>query len=836
MFKKFLLALALVASFNIAPLSALADHNTAHTIQQIQEKINLLLIQIQNLQSASGGGSSGGVPVPVPPIATSVPPTPPPSVPFCHTFNTNLRIGDSGSEISDLQEALRRDGVGIEKYWTSGEFDEVTASSVSDFQEKYRSEILTPNGLSRGTGFVGVSTRAKLNRLYGCKIGSGGGGGGGPGMPPKPIPNPQSPVISGVSGPQSLKANEQGTWTVKASSSTGGNLSYSVVWGDEIYYKDFSAPALIPPITNQQSATFTHSYSQAGNYTPTFTVTNNSGQTAQTSLSVNVGGVVNTSSISVLSPNGGETWARGTMQTIKWQDNRTINCQVGSVCAYPTYDIKLIQYIQPCTGNVCTTQYPSTYIIANFVFGSSYNWFTGDMWEKGISPADGSYTIQICQTGSTSCDSSDSYFKITSIQNNNSPKIIGIPDIPITVQVGKEVNFSWTATDADGDNLSWSVDWGDASGLKGDCIINSSRNLTNQNFSASHTWVKASVFTVTATVSDCRGGIDNYSFVINIIGSDTPPISIVTGDVNNDGAVTVGDALKIQLHADGTTLLTGQSLINGDVTGEGTVNGIDALIVAQYAGGLIQKFPKEDGTTLLLGDANLNGAVNIGDALVITNHIIGTTKLIGRALDNADVDGNGKITDVDSSLVAQCSGGTVTSFPRGACSVVPPTPLPPPLPVTDYRYLQIKSSSNSWVAWHEIQVYDSASNLLKPVSCSASGNYLSSCEDVYVGKGGYWNAGDYNGVITLDFGSNKNIAQVKLLPSNSPNPATATHELLVRIDGANDFANLKTFSGQFYDQQWITYPSTTSKTTSSNLANILNALLPIFDSLSKSLK
>ena len=41
------------------------------------------------------------------------------------------------------------------------------------------------------------------------------------------------PVISGISGPQTLGVNQTGTWTVSASDKSGSNLSYSVRWGDE---------------------------------------------------------------------------------------------------------------------------------------------------------------------------------------------------------------------------------------------------------------------------------------------------------------------------------------------------------------------------------------------------------------------------------------------------------------------------------------------------------------------------------------------------------------------------------------------------------------------------
>jgi len=86
---------------------------------------------------------------------------------WCHNFNTNLRIGDSGLEVEALQTALEKEGFNVSGD-TKGNFGENTASAVISFQEKYKSEILGPWRLEHGTGYVGQTTRAKLNKLYGC--------------------------------------------------------------------------------------------------------------------------------------------------------------------------------------------------------------------------------------------------------------------------------------------------------------------------------------------------------------------------------------------------------------------------------------------------------------------------------------------------------------------------------------------------------------------------------------------------------------------------------------------------------------------------------------------
>ena len=94
------------------------------------------------------------------------------SADWCHTFNTNLRIGDKGAEAQALETALVKQGFAVTEHSSnfSAMFDEKMASSVVGFQEKYKAEILAVYGLTHGTGFVGKTTRAKLNQLYGCGV------------------------------------------------------------------------------------------------------------------------------------------------------------------------------------------------------------------------------------------------------------------------------------------------------------------------------------------------------------------------------------------------------------------------------------------------------------------------------------------------------------------------------------------------------------------------------------------------------------------------------------------------------------------------------------------
>lgn len=121
----------------------------ALTVEELQAQIDALLKQLATLQAQLAEMQG--------PFS------------WCHTFNTNLKIGMAGTEVKALQIALGKEGDLVYDKNTNDVFDEYCASAVVGFQEKYASEILTPWGLEHGTGYVGPTTRAKLNALYGYK-------------------------------------------------------------------------------------------------------------------------------------------------------------------------------------------------------------------------------------------------------------------------------------------------------------------------------------------------------------------------------------------------------------------------------------------------------------------------------------------------------------------------------------------------------------------------------------------------------------------------------------------------------------------------------------------
>ncbi len=99
----------------------------------------------------------------------------------------------------------------------------------------------------------------------------------------------QTLSISGLDAPLTLALGQQGTWTVHVLANSGSaNLHYSVVWGDEQYTASGADIMTPQPTTINTNGSFTHSYGHSGTYAPTFTVTDDSGTSVNTSTSVTV--------------------------------------------------------------------------------------------------------------------------------------------------------------------------------------------------------------------------------------------------------------------------------------------------------------------------------------------------------------------------------------------------------------------------------------------------------------------------------------------------------------------------------------------------------------------
>lgn len=84
---------------------------------------------------------------------------------FVFKFKATLQSGSTGTDVTKLQECLAQDPEIYPTGEVTGKFGENTKAAVIKFQEKYKDDILTPNGLTAGTGKVSSATIKKLNEV-----------------------------------------------------------------------------------------------------------------------------------------------------------------------------------------------------------------------------------------------------------------------------------------------------------------------------------------------------------------------------------------------------------------------------------------------------------------------------------------------------------------------------------------------------------------------------------------------------------------------------------------------------------------------------------------------
>ena len=134
--------------------------------ESLSEKVRSLLQEVTALRQSIGTAS----------VETPVVTTPPTSVgmpAWCSTdWNRSLRVGDQGEDVKKLQQFLNSNtatriaasGFGAPGNETTY-FGEKTAAALARWQEQNREGVLTPAGLSSGSGYFGEISQRWMKRL-----------------------------------------------------------------------------------------------------------------------------------------------------------------------------------------------------------------------------------------------------------------------------------------------------------------------------------------------------------------------------------------------------------------------------------------------------------------------------------------------------------------------------------------------------------------------------------------------------------------------------------------------------------------------------------------------
>jgi len=250
-------------------------------------------------------------------------------------LNQQFQIGSRGAEVFALQQMLNNAGFSV------GRIDGIYG---------YRTDRAFMDYLAQNNNYSNYNNYSyPYQNPY-----------SNPYQNPYPYYN-QTPTISGINGPQTLNVNQLGTWTVMVPNISGGNLTYSINWGDQpLYAYGTNNSSVLSP---QQSAIFTHTYRQAGTYQPTFTVTSSSGQSASASLSVVVSGATSniTPIIYSLSPTYGLVGTQVTISGTGFGNNSctTYYCSNGNTTNTVNFGGTVIPNVYSYNGTSLTFTVPS---------------------------------------------------------------------------------------------------------------------------------------------------------------------------------------------------------------------------------------------------------------------------------------------------------------------------------------------------------------------------------------------------------------------------------------------------------------------------------------------
>lgn len=347
-----------------------------------------------------------------------------------------------------------------------------------------------------------------------------------------------------------------------------------------------------------------------------------------------------TPSITVVSPNGGETYKVGDTLNIRWNTSN-----FGSLNIWLTLADKYGTSVPG--GKLNAANIPNT---------GSYNWsIPSDLVPAGTS---GAFRIVASSfdTGPSASDLSDSAFNVTSgLSSVNKPPVISGITAPTQLQVNQTGTWSLKASDPENGPLSYSVDWGDSVCPKGYvCGVPVPIKLVLQGSTFTHSYSTAGTYNVSFTVQDNAGQTAQSSATVRVVNdtSQTGALSFSMDSINF--AYTQGGAVPPNQQL----LFTNTSNVNVNYTLR--VNNQPTWLNTGYNQAVLISYP---------GSASVTGVGASVDPSGLAPGTYTTTLVI-----------SGNFTNSPKNIPITL---TVTSAASAALSLDPASPLTSSVPVTD---------------------------------------------------------------------------------------------------------------------------------------------------------
>lgn len=311
--------------------------------------------------------------------------------------------------------------------------------------------------------------------------------------------NNLAPSISGIKAPTVLKIGETGTWTIKATDPKNGSLEYAVNWGDTTSkaLSKTASPLFV------QDTTFTHAYSEKGIYNITFTVSNEAGLKATSTVSVHVVGQVSTTMPVISNLMAKST--RPHKAIITWQTDVKAN--------------SLVWYSKTSPVNTSGK--------ANISRKAS---ILNHKIELSKLESNIKYYVVVGSANKEGTTMSSETSFTTPAKDNTAPVITSLKG-PSTIMTGETITVTVNAYDPKNGTLSYTADWGDN--------VATTRSLVARPFvqsaTFSHIYNSIGTYTATFTAENSAGQKTSSSMKINVTSSDTtaPVISDIKAITDN---------------------------------------------------------------------------------------------------------------------------------------------------------------------------------------------------------------------------------------------------------------------------------------------------------------